>query len=536
MFNTDRKIWGWGVNSYEFPKPMLQMAQAMMKMQFGVDMSAAQPIPTLENIQLPPSQLTIPDAFKTVLNTEPYHRAVHTYGKAFRDVVRALTGDFSPAPDAVAYPKNEQDIERILAWAAQEKIAVIPFGGGSSVVGGIEVDAHSRAHYRAVISLDLCHLNKVLEIDSESRAVRVQAGAYGPELEEQLKVQGYSLRHFPQSFEFSTLGGWIATRAGGHFATNYTHIDDFVESVRMITPSGVIQTRRLPGNGAGPQEEGLLLGSEGVLGVITEAWLRVQELPRYRASCTLFFSDFNQGVAACRALAQSALFPANARLIEREEAQFMGAGDGRNHILVLGFESAHFSQEEKLNQAIALCAAQGGTAKKIKIQNGEDEKETNNSSADLWKQAFIRAPYLRDELVRMGLISETFETCTTWQNFPALDAAVRAAIQQAFAQHTSGKGIITCRFTHLYPDGPAPYYTVIAPAAKGQQLAQWDAIKAAASQALIAQGATITHHHAVGKDHRPYYLQQNSALTLTMLKAAKKSIDPEGIMNPGTLL
>lgn len=538
MFNTHRKIWGWGVSSYQFPQPMIQMAGALMSHRFGLKLTDAPPAPTLDSIHLPTSKFTIPAQFSEILTTDAYHRAVHTYGKAFRDVVRALSGDFSPAPDAVAYPRNETDIQALLDWAQQNHVAMIPFGGGSSVVGGIETDANTRDNYQAVVSLDLCHLNQVLEIDRESRAVRVQAGTYGPALEEQLKEHGYTLRHFPQSFEFSTVGGWIATRAGGHFATNYTHIDDFVESLRMVTPKGIINTRRLPGNGAGPQEERLILGSEGVFGVITEAWLRVQDIPQHRASCTVLFEQFEQGVAACRALAQSGLFPANARLIECEEAQFMGAGDGQHHILVLGFESANYSQEDKLTQAIALCEAAGGKPKKSKItHNNHQAKEDNaNNSADLWKQAFINAPYLRDELVRLGLISETFETCTTWANFAALDTAVRQAIQQAFNQYTGGKGIVTCRFTHLYPDGPAPYYTVIAPSKIGQQLAHWDAIKDAASKALIEHGATITHHHAVGKDHRPYFLQQNSPLTLAMLNAAKAEIDPKGIMNPGTLL
>lgn len=537
MFNSDRKFWGWGVNGYQFPQPMIQMASALMAARFGMKPGQAQAIPSLDSIILPASNLVIPDRFSSLLTTDAYHRAVHTYGKSFRDVVRGLAGDFSPAPDAVAYPKTESDIQALLAWAQEQNLAIIPFGGGSSVVGGIEVDQGTRSHYQAVISLDLCHLNQVLEIDRNSRAVRVQAGTYGPDLEAQLKQHGYSLRHFPQSFEFSTVGGWIATRAGGHFATNYTHIDDFVESLRMVTPSGVITTRRLPGNGAGPQEERLLLGSEGVFGVITEAWLRVQDLPQHRASCTVQFEHFSQGVAACRALAQSGLFPANARLIEKEEAQFMGAGDGRHHILVLGFESALHCQEDRLNQALALCEAQGGKPKKSKISNhSQAPASTENSSAEQWKNAFINAPYLRDELVRLGLISETFETCTTWENFPALDQAVRQAIQQAFEQTTGGKGIVTCRFTHLYPDGPAPYYTVIAPSEVGKQLGHWDVIKAAASTALIEQGATITHHHAVGKDHKPYYLQQNSPLTLTMLRAAKHALDPKGIMNPGTLL
>jgi alkyldihydroxyacetonephosphate synthase len=487
---------------------------------------------------MPAPAIAVPAQFADIATDERYHRAVHTYGKAFRDIVRALDGDFECAPDLVAYPRDEDDITRLLRWANDANVAVIPVGGGSSVVGGIEADRETRTHFAGVLSLDLCGLDQVLEIDRVSRCARVQGGTYGPALEAQLKPHGCTLRHFPQSFEFSTVGGWIATRAGGHYATLYTHIDDFVESVRMVTPAGVLETRRLPGNGAGPQEDRLVLGSEGAFGVITEAWLRVQDTPRFRAGGSVSFATFEQGAAACRALAQSGLFPANARLIERDEAVFMGAGDGTCHVLVLGFESASMPQDDKLRAALALCEANGGVSRKPTVVANDGRNGggvVSDASADQWKQSFLRAPYLRDEIVRMGFICETFETCTTWANFPALDAAVRAAAQSALQEHC-GAGLVTCRFTHLYPDGPAPYYTIIAPSRPGRQLAQWDAIKEAVSRALIGQGGTITHHHAVGKVHRPFYLMQNAPLSLAMLKAAKRAVDPKGIMNPGTLL
>jgi alkyldihydroxyacetonephosphate synthase len=536
MFNTDRKFWGWGNTSYPFPQPMLQLARAFLSAKFGVTLPDACAVPSLESLRMPAPALAAPAAFADIVTTDRYHRAAHTYGKAFRDTVRALDGDFTAAPDLIAYPRHEDDVQQLLHWANSNNVAVIPFGGGSSVVGGVEADAASRARFAGVLSLDLCRLDRVLDVDRESRCIRVQGGTYGPALEAQLKPHGYTLRHFPQSFEFSTVGGWIATRAGGHYATNYTHIDDFVQSTRMVTPQGVMQTRRLPGNGAGPQEDRLVLGSEGTFGIITEAWLRVQDAPRCRAGCTVNFESFSAGAAACRALAQSGLFPSNARLIERDEAMFMGAGDGTHHILVLAFESASIAQDDRLRSALDICVAHGGKPKKPVIRNDDHAAAANDESADTWKQSFLRAPYLRDELARMGMISETFETCTTWANFPAFDAAVRAAAQQAIDTHCGGKGLVTCRFTHLYPDGPAPYYTVLAPSERGKQLTQWDAIKQAVSQALIDHGGTITHHHSVGKDHRPYYLMQNAALSLDMLKAAKRAVDPKGIMNPGTLL
>lgn len=532
-FSQDRKLWGWGLASYQVPQPLLDLARAFLSAKLGCHVGEGIAVPQLDGIRMPDTRRAVPSDLSDLVTTERYHRATHTYGKSFRDVIRALDGDFSPAPDFVAYPQTEEDIERILRVARRELLAVIPFGGGSSVVGGIEADSTTRDRYSAVLSLDMCALDRLLEVDRTSRCARIQAGAYGPRIEEQLRPHGYTLRHFPQSFEFSTLGGWIATRAGGHFATLYTHIDDLVESLRMVTPQGIVQTRRLPGNGAGPQQDRLLLGSEGVFGVISEAWLRVQDLPRHRASCTVRFSTFASGVDACRALSQSGLFPANARLIEAEEALFMGAGDGTQHILVLGFESAQFSQEDKLRTAVAICEQAGGKPGRLSVRSESGEKA--DDAAEQWKQSFVRAPYLRDELCRMGLICETLETCTTWSNFAQLDQAVRAAAHEALSR-VCGTGLVTCRFTHLYPDGPAPYYTIIAPGVPGRQVSQWDEIKAAVSQALIDQGATITHHHAVGKDHRRFFARQGDILAQAMLRAAKTAVDPTGIMNPGTLL
>jgi len=535
MFSTQRKFWGWGVESFALPPPLLDLARAFLSARLGRPLPEARPIPTLASIQIPDAK-PIPTELASFATNERFDRAAHTYGKAFRDVVRALDGDFSIAPDFVAYPKDEDDIAHVLRIATREHIAVIPFGGGSSVVGGIEPDAALRDQFSAVLSLDLCCMDRVLEVDSVSCAARIQAGVYGPSLEKQLRPFGVTLRHYPQSFEFSTLGGWIATRAGGHFATLYTHIDDLVESLRMVTPCGVVQTRRLPGNGAGPEQNRLLLGSEGAFGVLSEAWVRVQRLPKHRAHCTVRFPSFSSGVGACRALAQSGLFPANARLVERDEAFFMGAGDGESDVLLLGFESADFSQEDKLKQAVSIAQHAGGTAGRLTIRcDSQDPGNTYDEAADLWKQSFLRAPYLRDELIRMGLIAETFETCTTWDRFSTLDAAVRAAAQTAL-QRACGGGLLTCRFTHLYPDGPAPYYTVIALPPPGRLLSAWDSVKCAVSQAIVDQGATITHHHAVGKHHREHFIKQTDPAALAILAAVKHAVDPTHIMNPGTLL
>src|SRR5205085_3352725 len=257
---------------------------------------------------------------------------------SFRDVWRGLHRDFTQPPDVVAVPRTEDDVAALLDWCGDTAIAAIPYGGGSSVVGGVECDVDDV--YVGAVSIDLRAFDQVLDIDRESRAARSQAGIYGPALEDELRPHGLTLRHFPQSFEFSTLGGWLATRSGGHYATNTTHIDDFVESLKVVTPSGVCESRRLPGSGAGPSPDRMFRGSEGTLGIITEAWLRLQDRPRWRASAGVRFQSFEAGVEAARAVAQAGLYPANCRLLDAgEAATSAGVGDG-SALLVLGFESA----------------------------------------------------------------------------------------------------------------------------------------------------------------------------------------------------
>ena len=381
-------------------------------------------------------------------------------------------------------------------------------------------------------------LDQILEIDRTSRAARIQAGIYGPALEAGLRPEGLTLRHFPQSFEFSTLGGWIATRSGGHYATLYTHIDDFVESLRVVTPAGVVESRRLPGSGAGPSPDRMFLGSEGILGIITEAWMRLQDRPTFRASTSVRFAGdagFAKGAAAARALAQTGLYPTNCRLLDAGEALTSGAADGSAAVLVLGFESADHTLDAWMARAVECCRDAGGEIADDAVRTRTDEGATREGAAGAWRNAFLNAPYLRDVLVRAAFITETFETAITWDAFESFHAAVMQATTDA-VKRICGSGSVTCRFTHVYPDGPAPYYTVLAPGRRGSELEQWAEIKAAASEVLATQGGTITHHHAVGRDHRPWYDRQRPDLFATALTAAKAALDPQKILNPGVLL
>jgi len=478
-------------------------------------------------VSLPAPRLRAPDSLASICAVGDYERALHCYGRSYRDVVRAFRGQFEHPPDVVAHPRDEAELQAVLDWAVSAGAAVIPFGGGTSVVGGVE--AVGCEDFAGVVTVDLRALDRVLEIDSVSLSARIQAGATGPGLEEQLREHGLTLRHFPQSFEFSTLGGWIATRAGGHFATLYTHIDDLVESVRALTPIGAWESRRLPGSGAGVSPDRMLIGSEGTLGLITEAWVRVRRRPVHRASAPVRFAEFDAGVEAARALSQSGLYPANCRLIDAREAEVTGAGDGSHALLVLGFESSEHDVEHWMTVALECCADHGGTW--IPPTSADASAEAVGS----WREAFLRAPYLRDVFIATGVLSETFETAITWDRFPDFHRSVLARTTDAIHE-VCGEGTVTCRFTHVYPDGPAAYYTILAPARRGAELAQWTQIKRAASEAVIEGGGTITHHHAVGREHRPWYDRQRPEPFAAALRAAKTAVDPTGALNPGVLI
>ena len=541
---NDRRLkhWGWGYEDQQRPAHEVEEAAAGIRAMLGFGGEAQSAVP-LADATIRDARLAVPGSATPGLFTDDRHdRAVHALGKAYRDIVRGHRGEFPNPPDLVAFPASESEVVEVLDRASELDAVVIPFGGGTSVVGGVEPRL---ADDRPSISLDLTRLNQVLEIDGVSLAARIQGGVRGPALEEQLKSEGLTLRHYPQSFEYSTLGGWIVTRAGGHFATGETHIDDLTESVRAITPSGEWQSRRLPGSGAGPSPDRMMLGSEGILGVVTEAWMRVRPRPVFKASATVEFPDFvAAATGAVREIAQSRLGPSNCRLIDPLEALTMGAGDGRATLLLLGFESADVPVGVLLDQAISIAESNGGqvASRKVVEPTGDDDGTTAGSQSDKWKDAFLLAPYIRDTFVCCGVLSETFETATTWDRFGTFHAEVIGAARRAVAEvcgaPAEGEGAprVSCRLTHVYPDGAAPYFTVIAPAIRGGELEQWDEIKAAASEAIIENGGTITHHHAVGRDHRPWYDQQRPDLFASALGAAKREIDPKGMLNPGVLL
>jgi alkyldihydroxyacetonephosphate synthase len=529
------KHWGWGYEDQALAPDALQATATLVAEHLGLPLGELEQPVALEDVELASPRVSPPASLAKICASDDHARASHALGKSYTDVVNGFRGRFAHPPDFVARPREEAEIEALLEWCERENVAAIPFGGGTSVVGGVTPEVPSS--YNGAISLDLRALDRVLELDEVSLAARIQAGANGPQLEQQLAAHGLTLRHFPQSFEYATLGGWIATRAAGHFATGRTHIEDFVESVRAITPLGAWESRRLPGSGAGVSPDRMLAGSEGTLGVITEAWLRVQPRPQHKRSAGVLFSDWSAGADCVRALAQSGLSPANCRLIDAREAAMTMAGDGSHALLVLGFESTDHPVDEALARGLEICAEHGGVVPE------RDEAGARSGGTDgggdavgSWREAFLGAPYARDVLVAMGVLAETFETAITWDRFARFHEQVKASGEQALREVCGEGGRVTARFTHVYADGPAVYFTAIAPARRGEEVEQWAAVKRAVSDAILAEGGTITHHHAVGRDHRPWYDEQRPEPFAAALAGAKSALDPQAIMNPGVLI
>lgn len=536
-------FWGWGYEDEALTASETSRLKEMAQM-IGVSGDAV-PTPELAEFELPPPRIAAPQTLAPVLSELPYDRVTHAYGKSFADLVRMQMRQVPAPPDWVAFPRCEEDLGALMEFAGASGAALVPFGGGTSVCGGVEADVPG--DYQAVISVDMQYMNRVVEVDRTSRAALIEGGALGPELEAALKTDGLTLRHFPQSFQFSTLGGWIATRAGGHFATNYTHIDDFVENVRMLTPAGVMESRRLPGSGAGPSPDRLMIGSEGTLGFITRAWMRLQDRPTFRASASVTFSGMGEAVAAVRGISQSGLFPSNCRVLDPAEAMMNGVGDGKTAVLVLAFESADHPLDAWIGRALEVAGDCGGTwdpdavSRSLAGAGGEEEGEHRKGAAGQWRNQFLRAPYMRNYLTPAGVIADTFETAITWDRFDDFYAGVRERVGRVLAEISGSSALLSCRFTHVYPDGPAPYFTFYAAGTRdgdmASMLSRWREIKLAANEAVVSLGGTVTHHHAVGRDHRHRgYDEQVPPLFREAFAGAKGKLDPAGLMNPGVLL
>ncbi len=521
-----KSLWTWGTTDNEPTDAQRRSAAVGVSAMVGTEVTAP-PVPSPDSLELRPSRVTVPSRLSDICTSDDYTRAAYSIGGHPMELLRGFRGDFSNATDVVAQPRNEDDLERVLEWCVDNEFATIPYGGGTSVVHGVTPPAADK-----IVTIFMGGLNRVLEIDHTSRAARIQAGVIGPDLEDQLRPSGHTMRFFPQSFPWSTLGGWIATRAGGHYATGHTHIDDYVESTRMLTPSGWMQSRRLPASGAGPSPDRLVLGSEGTLGLITEAWVRIQKRPVYRAKASAEFDSMETAAEAVRQIVQTKLWPSNLRLLDPVEARNAAGGDGAHAVLIIAFESADFPQEQNLRSVIAMAERLGGTVSgdSVRIIDESDSIGEDGAAAAAWRKSFTG---VNVGLAHgLGFITDTFETATTWDNWPRFDAHVRAEVGKALDSTLTGSWL-SCRFAFVYPDGPAPYYTFGGLGTNGGEGEQWQRIKDAASAAVVEAGGTITHHHGVGRMHRAGWEEQSPELFRAGLSAVKNRLDPSGILNPG---
>jgi alkyldihydroxyacetonephosphate synthase len=464
-------------------------------------------------------------------------RVLHAAGKGYPDLVRLRAGEPEGAPDAVVHPRGHAEVRRVLELCAQASLAVVPFGGGTSVVGGV---APLRGEHEAVVALDMGRMGEVLALDRESATVTVQAGMRAPELERHLSARGLTLGHFPQSFEYVSLGGCAATRSAGQASTGYGAIEKMVLGLRFAAPSGEIELPAVPATAAGPSLRQLLVGSEGTLGVISELSLRVRPAPREQVYEGVFFTDFEAGVNALRTLAQEHAAPDVARLSDEQETRMslaLAGGGGAKGLLgrlslglrgyregclgILGFEGSPEEVAARRSRASRLVRRCGGIA-------------IGRSPGEAWRRGRFAAPYLRDELLSLGVMVETLETATQWSNLRRLHQAVERAIAEAL-RGCGTPGLVMCHVSHLYETGASLYFTFIAQQRQGDEIGQWRAVKEAASRAIVTGGGTITHHHAVGRDHAPWMAQEVGGAGLAALRAIKAELDPTGIMNPGKL-
>ncbi len=539
------KWWGWGEEGREFHLPDPERFWSYLHMRLGPTEPCSR-LESLEGVDLRPSRLTagVASALAGIVgeggvSTEGPDRAVRSLGKGYKDAVRIRQGQVSKPTDVVVWPRNEDQVRAVVELAAREGIAVIPFGGGTSVVGGLEPAGEGPA-----LTLDLGEMARVVRIERESATATVEPGIAGPDLERQLNAAGFTLGHFPQSFEFSTVGGWIATRSAGQKSTLYGKIEERVQGLRLAYPDGLLTTPAVPAAAAGPDLVQLIAGSEGTLGVITEATLRLAPLPPYQDYKGYLFSDFAEGVGAAREMMQAGLEPAVLRLSDQLETatslalrptrQGLSAAVERAglwylsrkglrlesaSLMILGFEGEEAAVKHGWAEARPVLRRHGG-------------QSLGGSPGRAWDRSRYDAPYLRDLLLDHGVMVDTLETATTWDRYLSLYGAVRDAVSGALGEGAA----VMAHLSHSYSDGGSIYYTFLASQERGGEIEQWERVKAVATEEIVRQGGALSHHHGIGSDHRAWMERYLGPSGARWLAALKSTLDPRGVMNPGKLV
>ena len=535
--------WGWGVDGDAMRLP----ASADALIRDGLGVREAPPArPEIAEIRVPEPRLdsALRRRLEDVVGAQNVRddrlaRVAHAAGRSYADLVRLRSGQIEAAPDAVVYPDGHEQVRGVLDVCADAGVAVVPFGGGTSVVGGVEP---ARGGLAGIVTLDLARFASLLDVDELSLTARFEAGMTGPEAERALSRHGLTLGHFPQSFEYATIGGFAATRSAGQASTGYGRIDELVLGLRLAAPAGDLEIRPHPASAAGPALRELVLGSEGALGVITEVTLSVRPLPEVSEYEGWSFRSFAEGAAAFRELEQARAAGDVSRLSDEAETAMSLAsagetggtaarlarrwlslrGHGHGCLAILGFEGDPDEVADRAGRARTILRSAGGL-------------RLGRRPGAAWLRQRFSAPYLRDELLDRGVMIETLETATSWSNLDRLHAEVGDALRGSLAERGTPP-VVLCHVSHLYPSGASLYFTFIAAQQRGAELEQWRAAKTAASDAIVAAGGTITHHHAIGVDHAPWMRAEIGDLGIELLRAAKERLDPRGIMNPGKLI
>lgn len=533
--------WGWGDpdRRVELPPHALTWLRSALEM----PARTARPVP-LEAVELESPRLsgTMRERLAACVGEEyvrddRHSRILRAAGKGYADLVRMRAGTPGAAPDAVVLPASADQVRAVLEASVELAVAVVPFGGGTSVVGGVEP---VRDGFESLIALDLSRMTGV-SVDAHSRTATLGAGLRGPEVEAALGESAHTLGHYPQSFEYATVGGWVATRSAGQASTGFGKIEEMVVGLTCVTPEGEIESKPLPASAAGPQLRELVVGSEGVLGVITEATLRVRSRPAERRYEAWMFRGFSEGAEAFRRMEQAGAAPDVARLSDETEtalsfqlagpsgvarriggAYMSARGYDGGCLAIIGFEGDRTVVTGRRSRAAHMLRRAGG----LHLGSGPGRA---------WERGRFDAPYLRDALLDNCVMAETLETAAEWSALMDLYGATREALRKTL----EGRGtppLLMCHVSHLYPDGASLYFTFMAAQEEGAELEQWWAAKSAATEAILSAGGTLTHHHGVGRDHAGWLPREIGGLGVDLLRAAKQRLDPAGVMNPGKLL
>lgn len=544
------KWWGWGDPQLKFPMDDKPNLWPWVAKKLGVADASPTSVPVdLSSIQMAPTRASA-ELFTELshmlkpeqITLDPFERLLHSYGKSFPDLFRVRNGVVRRAPDAVLFPDSHEQVEALVKLAHQRNFCLIPFGGGTNIVGGINPEADEA---RPMMTLSLRNMNRLVSVDPESWTATIQAGALGPKLETDLAEHGHSLGHYPDSFEYSTLGGWLATRSAGMQSDAYGKIEDMVVSIKMVTPSGTIITKAVPSSSAGPDLNRIMLGSEGILGVITEATMRVHKTPAIKDYRGYLFKSFEDGVRGIEECLDCGFAPSMIRLQDSGESELAFNMKAPKHglegwiqnrvtgwlrfrgytqpcILIVGFEGEEKSVAVARRSAAGILKRHGGFS-------------LGTSVGNTWSKDKFNIPYLRDYIMDYGCMADVAETSTLWSNVLPLYAGTVEAVKARFRQE-GGTGYIGCHISHTYKTGACLYFTFAARQPKGKEIEHYYGYKRLVTDTIMSLGGTLSHHHAVGTEHRPWMGQEVSPAGLQALHALKTSLDPKHILNPGKLL